>query len=91
MFRYIEMEDLASAMFDNEETIQNSKGKCWDGEEIHGCDDLAMISQEGSPEFSSLVGRREAPDIASDGTFGEVKAEFEELTVDSWCAPRWIL
>ena len=73
MFRDIEMEGLASAMFDNEETVQNSKGDCWNGEEIHGRNDLAVIAQEGSPEFPCLVGRRQAPDIARDGTFGDVK------------------
>ena len=55
VFCHIEMEDLASAMFDDEEAIQNLKGECWNGKGIHGCDDLAMIAQEGSPEFPCLV------------------------------------
>jgi hypothetical protein len=33
-------------MFDNEKTIQNLKGECWDGEDIHGRDDLPMIAQK---------------------------------------------
>jgi len=85
------MEDPASAMFDDEETIQNLADECWDGQEIHGRDGLAMIAKESSPEFPSLAGRREAPDIARNGTFRDVGAEFEELPVNSWCAPSWIL
>jgi hypothetical protein len=42
------MEDLASAMFNDEETMPNPKGEGWDGEEMHGCNDLAMIAQERS-------------------------------------------
>jgi len=45
------MEDLASAVFDGEETIQNSKGEGWDGEEIHSRDDLRAIAQENRPEL----------------------------------------
>jgi hypothetical protein len=81
------MEDLASAMFDNEEAIQISKGECWDGEDIHGRGDLAVIAQEGSPGLSCPVGRSQAPDVARDRTFGGIEAEFEKLTVNSWGAP----
>jgi hypothetical protein len=61
--------------------MQNSKGECRNGKEIHGCDDLAMIAQEGSPEFPCLVGKRQALDIARDGTFGAVKAESPQLGI----------
>ena len=91
MFRDIEMEGLASAMFDNEETVQNSKGDCWNGEEIHGRNDFAVVSQESGPAFASVVARRPAPEIAGDRALGDIETEFEELAVDSRCAPGGIL
>jgi hypothetical protein len=87
VFREMGMEDLALAMFDYKETIQDSKCEGGYGEEVHGRDGIAPVAQESSPELPCLVGRRQEPDIARDGTFGDVEAEFEELTVNSWCAP----
>jgi hypothetical protein len=85
------MDDLASAMFDDEETIQNSKGECSDGEETHGCDDFLVFAQEGSPEFACLVGRRQAAEIAREGRFGDVQSEFQKLTRYSRSSPGGIL
>jgi len=36
------MENLAPTVFDDKETIQNSKGESWHGEKAHGRDDLPM-------------------------------------------------
>ena len=57
MFRDIKMEDLASTMFDDEETIQDSEGEGRHREEVHGRDDLAVIAKESRPEVASVVGR----------------------------------
>jgi hypothetical protein len=43
MFRDIEMEDLASTVFDNEKAVQHAKCQSRHGEEVHGCDDHAVI------------------------------------------------
>jgi hypothetical protein len=91
VFRNIEMEDPAATAFDDKETIQNSEGKGWNREEVHGRDDLAVIAQEGSPEFPCLAGRRQAPDIARDGTFGNVQTELQKFTVNPRSAPAGIL
>ena len=55
VFRNIEMKYLASTMLNDEETIQNPEGESGHGEEIHGCDDFAMIAQERSPGLAFLV------------------------------------
>ena len=91
VFGDIEMEDFAPAVFDDEEAIQHSEGNGWYGEEVHGYDGIAMITKESRPELAGLVGRRQATEETGDGTFGDVEAEFEELTVNSWCAPGWVL
>jgi len=51
----IEMKDLAPPVLDDKEAIQDSKCGGWHGEEVHCCDDLAVIAQEGSPEIAGLV------------------------------------
>ena len=49
MFRHIEMEDLSSAMFDDEETVKNSEGESRHDEKVHGRDSLAVITKKSSP------------------------------------------
>ena len=90
MFRDIEMEDFASTVFDDEEAIQNPEGEGGHGEEVHGCDDLAMIAKESSPEFACLVARRQAPNITRDRTFRDVEAEFQEFAMNPGGTPRRI-
>ena len=58
MIRDIEMEDLAAPVLDDKEAIQDSKCDGWHGKEVHCRDDLAVITQESSPELAGLVRRR---------------------------------
>lgn len=48
----IEMDDLPPAVFDDKETVQDSKGESRYGEEIHSGNGFTMITQESSPELS---------------------------------------
>ena len=91
MFRDVEMEDLASTVFDHEKTIQDSERESWHGEEVHRRDGLAVIAQESSPEFPCLLGRKQAVEIARNGAFRDVEAQFQKLTVNSGSAPGRIL
>ena len=87
MFGHIEMDDLTSAVFDQEKAAQHAKGQSGHGEEVHGREDVAVIVQKSSPELSGMSGRRQRPDIAGHGTLGEDEAEFEEFTVNSGATP----
>lgn len=91
VFRDIEMENLASAVFDNEEAVQHTKSQSRDGEEVHGRDDVSVIAEESRPELAGVVGRRPVPDIAGNGALGNVQAKLEELAVNSRRAPGGIL
>ena len=91
VFRDVEMEDLASTVFDHEKTIQDSERESWHGEEVHGRDGLAVIAQESSPEFPCLLGRKQAVEIARNCAFRDVEAKFQKLTVNSGSAPGGIL
>ena len=90
MVRDIQMEDPSTTVLDDEKAIQHAKRQGRHGEEIHGRDDVAVIAQESSPAFASVVGRRQAPEIAGDRALGDIETEFEELAVDSRCAPGGI-
>ncbi|HYA88377.1 MAG TPA: hypothetical protein VEI57_15080, partial [Nitrospirota bacterium] len=87
IFRDIEMEDFASTVLDDEETIQNSESEGGHGEEVHGCNNLTMIAKESSPKFACLLTRRQTPDIARDGTFRDVEAEFQKFAMNPGGAP----
>ena len=89
VFRDVEMKDPASTVFDNEETVQDSKGESGHREEVHGR--APVIAQESSPEFPCLLGRRQALDIARNCPFRDLEAEFERLTMNSGSAPGGIL
>jgi len=91
VFCDIEMENLASAMFDNEKAVQHAKSQSRQGEEVHGRDDVSVIAEERRPELAGIVGRRPAPEIAGDGALGNVQAKLEELAVNSRSAPGGIL
>ncbi len=51
VFRDIEMEDLASTVFPDEETMQDPQGQGRHGEKVHGGDGVAVIAQESCPEL----------------------------------------
>jgi hypothetical protein len=78
-------------VFDDEETIQDSKSEGRHGEEVHGRDNFAVIAQESSPEFPGLLGRRQAPDVARNCAFRDLEAELEKFTMNPRNAPRGIL
>jgi hypothetical protein len=85
------MEDPASTVFDDEETIQDSEGQGRHSEEVHGHDHIAVILEESSPELAGLLARIRAPEIARNSAFGDVEPEFQKLPVNSRSAPACIL
>src|SRR4029453_558045 len=91
VFRDVEMENLASIVFDDKETIQDSEREGRHGEEVHGRDDLAVIAQESSPEVPCLLGRRQAPDVARNCALRDLEAEFEKFTMNPRSTPGGIL
>ena len=84
MFRDIEMENLASAVFDNEKAVQDAKSQSRHGEEVHGRE-MQRFGDCGGKQTRACGCRRRrpAPDIAGDVALGNVQAKFEELVVNS--------
>jgi hypothetical protein len=88
MLGHIDMQHLATVVFQENEYEQYPHGDCRHSKEIDR-DHLAdMVVQEGSPR---LV--RRPPEVAQDarhGAFGEGDTEHRELTMDPRCAPERI-
>jgi hypothetical protein len=55
------MEDSASAMLDDEETIQDSERQDRHREEVHGRNDLALIAKESTEACRAPAGARWLP------------------------------
>jgi len=87
----IEVEDSVPTMFDDKEAIQDSKGDGGNGKEVHGCDVLAVITQEGSPGLPCVIGRNWGTNIARHGTLRTIESEFRNLAVDPRSPPRGTL
>ena len=55
MLCHVEMKDLASSMFEDQEAVQDSKGDGGHGEEVHSGDDFPVIAQESCPKLPRLA------------------------------------
>ena len=76
----IEVDDLASVMQQNYETVQVSEGQCRDGEKVDGGNLLCMIGEKCLP---GLRRRRAAPDsILRHSRFREVKTKKAKFRLD---------
>ncbi|HYL16723.1 MAG TPA: hypothetical protein VEV41_27050, partial [Terriglobales bacterium] len=67
----------------NEEAVQQLERGRRDGEEIHGCDGVAMIANKGlpAPGQSWISGRSLHP--AGDASLGCIEAKHEQFAVDA--------
>src|SRR5260370_13943153 len=87
MARHVEVQDAPAVVGNNKEAVQENKRGCWNGEEVHRGDLFAVVSQESKPtlRWFRLSGREFHP--ARNGSFGNVKAQHQELAMDSRSAP----
>src|SRR5215470_15830704 len=89
--RDLEAEDLPPVVTDDKEAIQNTKGERRHREEVHRCNRLAMIAQEGEPALRRIGSSRSAPKPSRDRRLGEIETQLEQLPVNARRSPRWIL
>ena len=88
MLGHIEMQHLATVVFQEDKYEQHLHGNCRHGKEIDGDHLPDMVVQEGPPR---LV--RWPPEPAQDarhGAFGDGDAEHLEFTMNPGCAPQRI-
>jgi hypothetical protein len=58
-----------------------------DHEQVHGDDELSMVPQESEPALAALGSRSPLPQVARDGTLGDLEAELQQLAVDPGSSP----
>ena len=52
--RHLEMQDATPVVADDEKAVQNTKRERWDGEKVHRCNGLAMVSEERQPLLDGI-------------------------------------
>src|SRR5262249_31778035 len=63
--------------------------KCRENEQIQGADARRVVAQEGAP---SLTWRSPPLDhVFGHRRLGDLKAELEQLAVNAWRSPQWVL
>jgi len=79
--------DVAAAMPDHEEHVEQAEARRRHGEEVHRGDDLAMVLHEGAPVLATLRPRGQPAEVSRHGAFGDLEAEAQQLTVNPWRTP----
>jgi len=86
----IEVQNLATAMTDDEEAIEHTERDGGYRKEVHGGDRFTMVSQKSKPPFGwfGISGRSAHP--AGDGPLGNIDAQHQKFTVNTRCGHRGV-
>jgi hypothetical protein len=88
---HAELQDATPVMGDDEETIEHAESERGHGEEIHGSNRLAVITQKRGPSFRRFGIPRRFPHPAQHRPLGDIEAEHLQLAVNTRCSPRGVL
>ena len=88
MLRYIEMQHLATTMFQHQEHKQHLHRDRRYGEEVYRDHLTKVIVQEGLPGLAGSS--RQLAEQPGDGPFGDLDAEHLQLAVNPGCSPERI-
>ena len=91
MWRYVAMQNLASLVLDDKETIQHSERHRRHGEEIEGSDYLAVILEKGEPLLAGIPAPNRATQIPGHGSFRQGKAQLLQFGVNFGRTPVGIV
>jgi len=87
----VEVENAPAIVANDEEAVKHAESDGRHREQVHGCDGLAVIAQEGEPALGGIGGPRSPPHPAGDAALGDLKAEHGEFAVDARSAPSGIV
>ena len=83
----VEVQDMAAAVLNDEEAVQQPKRRGRHGEQIHRCDLLLVVPQERNPTLDLIGLRWEPRHVSRHRLLRDDEAELHELGVDTRCAP----
>src|ERR1039457_6560185 len=85
----VDPDEVSAIQPNDDEGIEQVEADGWGNEQIHGRDVRRVITQEGAP---SLAWRSMLPDhVLGDARLRDIKPELEQFTVNTRCAPKWVL
>src|SRR5712692_4420065 len=87
----IEVEDAPPVMADDEEAVENAERDRRDRKEVHRCDGLAVIPQEGQPALRRLGVSGCTLHPPGDGSLRDLDAQHEKFAMDARSTPDRIL
>jgi len=85
----VEMDDPPSVVSQNQEHIQDLKPDRRHGEEVHRDHGFDVILKERPPVLRWWV--PPVYDVLAHACLADIDAEFQQLAVDTWGTPKWIL
>src|SRR5450755_412456 len=88
---HVETQNLSPVVADHKEAIQNAKRERRHGEEVHGRNCLAMVSQERQPAFGGIWSSRDSSKPSRDRGFRQNEAQLEQFAMNARCSPGWVL
>jgi hypothetical protein len=75
---------------DDEEAIEDTKGKRWHREEVHCRNRFTMIAQKRCPPLRWLGTPWRFPHPTQDRSFRNIEAQHLQLSMNAWRAPAWV-
>src|ERR1035437_5621718 len=85
----VDPDQVSAAQTDDDEGIKQAEANSWNNEQIHGSNVRRVVPQKGAP---SLTWRSTPLDhVLGDARLRDFKPELEQFTVNTRCAPKWIL
>ena len=64
-----EMENPPATVINDEEAVQDSESRCWDGEEVHGRNAILVVAKKSDPRPKSVRSWSASCEIAGDRPF----------------------
>ena len=91
MFGDVEVQNASAMVANDEKAVEQTEIDCGDGKEVHRRDGFPMVTKKGEPALAKVRILRRSFHPARNGSFGDVKTEYEKFAVDPRSSPRGVL
>jgi hypothetical protein len=87
---YIEVQNPAPIVRNDEEAVEHAEHECGYSEEIHGGEDFSVVAEKNHPSPCGLGISRGLPHPAENGPLGDLKTKHPQFPVNAWRTPGWV-
>ena len=89
LFCNVDPDKVSAVQPYDDQRIKQVEANGRDNEQVHGGNILGMITQKDAPRLAW----RPAPldHVFGDTRLRDLKTELEQLAVDAWCSPKWVI